>query len=184
MFCKNCGNKLKPDAEFCSKCGKAVGSTVAATSERTLKEEGKSKSIWVGALSILAFIVAFAGVRYLTQETVSSVMSDDPASKQEIIDATVQSVRSSTPFPYELDELTTWTDMTGTSNSLRYHYTLHDVDTSQLSSSLLKSTVVSSVCENQDTRAILDMDINMDYSYDVEGSSQTYFFSINKADCL
>ncbi|MEK6816986.1 MAG: zinc ribbon domain-containing protein [Nanoarchaeota archaeon] len=184
MFCNNCGNELKPEAEFCGKCGKSAGNAAKEAPSIPSSEESKSNHVWKVVASILVFFVAFAVVRYLTQETVSSVMSDDPASKQEIIDATVQSVRSSTSFPYELDELTTWTGMTGTSNSLRYQYTLHDVDTSQLSNSLLKSTVVSSVCENQDTRAILDMDINMDYSYAVEGSSQTYFVSVSKADCI
>lgn len=184
MFCNNCGNELKPGAEFCGKCGKQVSSSTEPTPEATSKQEGKSKSIWVGVISILAFIAAFAGVRYLTQETVSSVISNDPVSKQEIIDEMVQTVRSSTTFPYELDDVTTWTGITGTSNSIRYQYTFHDMDISEVNNSRIKEMLVPSVCQDTNTRAVLDMDINMDYSYSVEDSTQTYFVSVSKADCV
>lgn len=185
MHCAKCGNKLEEDAKFCGKCGNVVGQTDNNISNNGApKEVSNSKSVLVGIVSILAFIIAFAGVRYLTHEGVSSISGNNTASKQEIINQAVSEVRASTSFPSELDEVTTWTGITGTSNAIRYQYTLHDIDESQVSNSLLKNILAPSVCQNTDTRNIIDVDINMEYSYAVQGSTQTFFVSVSKADCL
>ncbi len=185
MHCAKCGNKLEDSAKFCGKCGNVVGQVDSNISNKEAPEEvSKSKSVLVGIVSILAFIVAFAGVRYLTQESISSISGSDATSKQEIINQAVSEVRASTSFPSELDEVTTWTGITGTANAIRYQYTLHDIDESQVSNALLKNMLAPSVCQNVDTRNIIDADINMEYSYNVQGSTQTFFISVSKADCL
>lgn len=184
MHCAKCGNKLEENAKFCAKCGNTVGQTQEDVSNDAPENVSKSKSILIGAVSILAFIVAFAGVRYLTQEGISSISGNDTVSKQEIINQAVSEVRSSTSFPMQIDEVTLWTGITGTSNALRYQYTLQDVETSQVSNAMLKNLIAPSVCANTDTRYILDNDINMEYSYAVQGSSQTYFFVVSESDCI
>lgn len=184
MHCAKCGNKLEEGAKFCGKCGNVVGQTDSNISNNDApKEVSKSKSVLVGIFSILAFIVAFAGVRYLTQEGISSVSQNSSLSKQELINETVAEVRNTTTFPMQLDEVTVWTGITGTSNALRYQYTLQDIDESQVSSTVLKNLIAPSVCTNTDTRYILNKDINMEYSYAVQGSAQTYFFIVSKSDC-
>lgn len=37
MFCKNCGNELKDEVKFCSKCGTPVGTTEIPKNEEAVQ---------------------------------------------------------------------------------------------------------------------------------------------------
>lgn len=50
MFCKNCGNEIEPNAEFCGKCGTKIDSV--PTYQGVVQNSGKSK-IAAGILGIL-----------------------------------------------------------------------------------------------------------------------------------
>lgn len=186
MYCAKCGNKPEEGVGFCGKCGNVVGQTDSNIPNNgdASKEASKTKSVLMGVFSILAFIVAFVGVRYLTQEGISSVSQNSSPAKQELISETVAGIRNSVTFPVQLDKVTAWTGITGTSNALHYQYTLQDIDEGQVSNLVLKNLIAPSVCENTDTRYVLDNDINMEYSYAVQSSDQTYFFTVSKYDCL
>ena len=88
------------------------------------------------------------------------------------------------PLPYHTDELTTLTDITAEPGAIRYHYTLTGADTSSLSNAYLKNYLGTSLCQNSDTKSLLNRDINMEYSYVVSETGQSYFASFSKADCL
>ena len=179
MNCKHCNNPIPDGAKFCVKCGQKTDTEVKSVGEQ--KTEKKSP---VGAvISIIVFILAFVGVRYLTQETISPSTNSN-YSKSELITETVREVKASMTLPAQIDEATTLVDVTAQPNAIRYHYTLSGVDTSSLSNSYLKSYLGPDLCKNQDTRNLLDQDIGMEYSYIVENSTQTYFVSFTKADCL
>ncbi len=50
MFCKNCGNEIEPNAEFCGKCGAKIDSV--PTYQGYVQKPGKSR-IAAGILGIL-----------------------------------------------------------------------------------------------------------------------------------
>jgi len=60
---------------------------------------------------------------------------------------------------------------------------LSNIDSDKISKDFLKNYLSTSICENNDTKNLLNMDINMEYSYTVKETNQNYFFTFNKADC-
>lgn len=101
----------------------------------------------------------------------------------ELVTETVKEVKASMTLPSKIDEVTTLVDVTAEPTAIRYHYVLSGVDTSKLSNAYLKNYLGSSICENADTKNLLNQNINMEYSYVVD-SGEKYFISFTKADCL
>jgi len=146
------------------------------------KKKGK-KSIFVGVVSVIVFLLAFGVVRYLTQEAFSPASNSSSYSKTELVNQTVEEVKASMSLPNQIDEATTLVDITAESNAIRYHYVLSSVDTSKLTNDYLKNYLGSSICENKDTKNLLNQGIDMEYSYTVENSAEKYFVSFTKTDC-
>lgn len=119
----------------------------------------------------------------LPQETTTQTQNNDNYSKAELITETVKEIKVEMSLPNQIDEATLLTDITAEPNAIRYHYILSGIDTNQLSNSYLKSFLGSSICENADTKNLLNYGINMEYSYTVKGSAQKYFVSFTKNDC-
>lgn len=177
MDCKNCNNTLSNEAKFCVKCGQKIHTDTTPTSDKKVEK----KSPFGAVISVVVFLLAFGVVRYLTQETISP---SNNYSKAELITETVKEVKSSMTLPSRLDEATLLTDVTAQPNAIRYHYTLSGIDTDSLSNSYLKEFLAPDLCATPETKNLLDQDIGMEYSYVVEGSSQSYFVSFAKIDCL
>lgn len=145
----------------------------------------KSNKAIVTVVSLVVFVLVFLISRYMAKETVTNIATiTNSPNKQELIDLAVQGAKQQQIFPSEVDAATTWTGITGTSTGIRYQYTLHDIDTSSLSNLSLKNSIAPAVCSNPDTRNLINEDISMEYSYNVKGTAQTYFFSVSKADCI
>jgi hypothetical protein len=181
MDCAKCGAKLSEGTKFCAKCGAQVGQAdTKPLGGETLRTE--EKSLLKSAVYVIAFVLAFVGVRYLTSQGISSV--SESMSKQDTIKATVLSVRNSTTFPRELDEVTTWTGISEQTGAIRYEYAFHDANLSNINNQALANLLIPSVCKDSGTKNILDKDIDLQYFYRVTGSSQTYMVSINKANCI
>jgi hypothetical protein len=85
-------------------------------------------------------------------------------------------------IPDQVDEVTRIIDITAEPSAIRYHYTLSGVDTSQLSNVQLKSHLQTNICQNPDTKTLLNEDINMEYSYLVD-TGEKYFVQFTKSDC-
>jgi len=182
MKCTKCNNEIEAGAKFCEKCGQKIEATKATPKNET----GGKKSLLGGAITIVVFILAFVAFRYLTQEAISpstNLNTQNSTSKSELIADTVREIKSTTSLPSQVDEVTVWNDVTAQPNAIRYHYTLVGADTSNLSNSYLKSYLGPNLCQNKDTRYLLDQGIGMEYSYAVQGSTESYFVSFTKADC-
>lgn len=106
------------------------------------------------------------------------------SSQQEMIRQAVQYVKDNTVIPQKVDEVTTLTGIKEAVGAIHYDYLLNDVNESLLSDSVLKGLLAPSLCQNTDTRRILDKGILMEYSYKVQNSTSTYSVSLGKADCL
>lgn len=104
-------------------------------------------------------------------------------SKIELINQAVREVKTQISLPYQLDQVTKMVDVTAEPNAIRYHYILSGIDTSKITNNLLKNSLIQNLCSNKDTKGLLNQDINMEYSYSVENSTQKYFVSFTKTDC-
>lgn len=109
--------------------------------------------------------------------------SSSSYSTAELITETVKEVKASMTLPSKLDEVTTLVDVTTEPTAIRYHYMLSSIDIDKLSNAYLKNYMGSSICENADTKNLLNQNINIEYSYVVD-SGERYFVSFTKADCL
>lgn len=115
--------------------------------------------------------------------TVGAIQGETSNSKEELIQQIVESAKSQTTFPVELDSVTTMVDITAESNAIRYQYILHDLETSALSDEYFKNSIILSLCGNKNLTSILNEGINLEYSYTVKDSQQTYFTYFTKTDC-
>ena len=186
MICKNCQNELSDNAKFCGKCGQKVVEAETFTNAPPFVQGAKKKSWLGGVIGIIVFILAFATVRYLTQGVISpsaNLNNQTSSDKAQLIADTVREIKAQTTLPTKLDEVTMWDDITAQPTAIRYHYTLIDADTSNLSNASLKNYLGPNLCSNKDTKNLLDQGIGMEYSYAVKGSTQSYFISFTKADC-
>ena len=135
---------------------------------------------------VVGFIVAFAITRYLVYVifTINNDAQNDTYSTAELINENVKQIKAGITFPNKLDAATTWVDTTAEPNAIRYHYVLSDIDTSSLSNDYLKNYLGSSICQNKIQKKLLEQGVNMEYSYLVENTTQSYFVFFTKADCL
>ena len=177
MKCNNCGTENDINAKFCDKCGQQTGVVEKPTSE----PKKAKKSTLVSVISVVVFLLAIGVGKYLTQGTFSPSTSN--TSKVDLINQAVSEVKSKMTIPSKLDEVTTLTDVTAEPGAIRYHYTLTGADTSNLSNAYLKNYLGKSICNNSDTKNLLNQDINMEYSYVVSEKAENYFITFNKADC-
>jgi hypothetical protein len=100
-----------------------------------------------------------------------------------LISQNVATAKASITLPYKIDAYTTWTDVTAETGAVRYHYTISGTDTSSVTNTTLKASLVPTLCNTPSTKAILDEGVNMEYQYTDLGSSRTFFVTVTQADC-
>ena len=110
-------------------------------------------------MSVVVFILAFAVVRYLTQQPLSpstnSNTQNSTYSTAELVSETVKRVKAGMTLPTKVDVTTMLVDVTAEPNAIRYHYILSGIDTSSLSNEYLKNYLGTSLCKNTDTKIYL-----------------------------
>lgn len=186
MFCEKCGKEVNQEAGFCRNCGeKNIKEILSIGTADVKNKKPAKKSPLVVIVSVIFFILAFVTVRYLTREIFSSSKNtqSSTSSTESLIKETVKEIKKSMALPVKFDEGTTVVDVTAEPKAIRYHYVLSNVDPSQLSNDYFKNHLISGICKNNDTKDLLNQGINMEYSYVVKGTQQTYFALITKSDC-
>jgi hypothetical protein len=161
------------------------------TSTLTLPQYKLNKKGWiifsVVAVILLVLAVSFDMAKQETnQQTIQSTVNSESTSgftKQDIIRETVRELWTEMTIPQQLDSVTKLVNISAETNAIRYHYILSGIDETKISNDLLRDHLVSGVCGNTDTKKLLDMDVNMEYSYIVENSNQKYFVSVTKTNC-
>lgn len=103
---------------------------------------------------------------------------------QSTISETVNQLKNEIIMPSKIDEVTTLTDITAEPNAIRYHYILSGADYSNTTNEDFDNSITPSVCGNSDTRRMIDMGINLEYSYQDTDSGKTFFVSVTKQDCV
>ncbi len=140
----------------------------------TNKKEEKRKIQWLPII-ICVGVVAIA----------IFVVSSTSKTNEELIQQTVKEFKEEVELPSQIDELTILTDVTAQENAIRYQYTVSSqTDTSVLSNDVIKDSLVENICKNNDIVDLLRKGIDLEYSYKVENSEQTYFVTFKYVDCL
>ncbi len=140
----------------------------------TNKKEEKRKIQWLPII-ICVGVVAIA----------IFVVSSTSKTNEELIQQTVKEFKEEVELPSQIDELTMLTDVTAQENAIRYQYTVSSqTDTSVLSNDVIKDSLVENICKNNDIVDLLRKGIDLEYSYKVENSEQTYFVTFKYVDCL
>ena len=141
---------------------------------QTIKKKEKRKIKW---LPIIICVAALAIAIF--------VVSSTSKTNEELILQTVKDFKEEVELPSQIDELTILTDVTAQENAIRYQYTVSSqTDTSVLSNDVIKDSLVENICKNNDIVDLLRKGIDLEYSYKVENSEQTYFVTFKYADCL
>jgi len=134
--------------------------------------------IIIAVAGVLVAILAAVGVRLLFQAFAGD-------SKQEAIAKTVEQVKEENTLPMQVDAITSWDDVTAESEAIHYHYTVTgtEAETAGITEDAIEQTVLPTLCSTEETRDILDRDIGMNYSYEIESTGDTYDLAFTKADC-
>ena len=141
---------------------------------QTTKKVEKKKTL---LLPIIICIIAIAVAIF--------VVSSTSKTNEELIQQTVKEFKEEIELPSQIDELTMLTDIIAQENAIRYQYTISSqADTSVLSNDVIKSSLVENICKNNNLVNLLKKGIDLEYSYKVEDSEQTYFVTFKYADCL
>ncbi|HOT85705.1 MAG TPA: hypothetical protein PLC78_08075 [Methanofastidiosum sp.] len=141
---------------------------------QTTKKVEKKKTL---LLPIIICIIAIAVAIF--------VVSSTSKTNEELIQQTVKEFKEEVELPSQIDELTILTDIIAQENAIRYQYTISSqADTSVLSNDVIKDSLVENICKNNDLVNLLRKGIDLEYSYKVEDSEQTYFVTFKYADCL
>ncbi len=113
------------------------------------------------------------------------VISSTSKTNEELIQQTVKDFKEEVELPSQIDELTILTDITAQENAIRYQYSVSsEIDTSVLSNDVIKGSLVENICKNDYVVDFLKKGIDLEYSYKVENSEQTYFVTFKYGDCL
>lgn len=135
-----------------------------------------------GYVAWVIFIVAVLGLQVWSAGGFQAKSLNSYQTPADLASEGAQQAKSSTTLPYQVDEVTTLTDITSADNTIQYHYTLHDADTSRVTDEALKSSIKPSVCANTSTTSLLSRGVNLQYLYVTSGSEQ-YSFTVTQTDC-
>ncbi|MBB5633033.1 hypothetical protein BKA04_001256 [Cryobacterium mesophilum] len=135
------------------------------------------KRILIGVISAAVALATAFGVYLALGAFLPNNSTDD------LIAKTVQEMKDTNQFPAQIDEITRLDDVTAEPSAVHYHYTITDTDPADVSEQALKDSVLLQLCSTEETRRILDRDIQMKYSYDFDGFDDSYHLEFSKSDC-
>lgn len=161
-----------------------LGAKAFTSDKEYASAEPKRKRGQIIAWSILGlFVGAFLVIVMIAALSSSSRQGVAYQTPMEIASRGAEEAKENTSFPYEVDDITTLTDITSSGSVVQYHYVLHGVDASSLTNDALRSNVQPNVCANTSTKSLLSRGVGLQYLYTVQETSARYSFTIYKGDC-
>lgn len=134
---------------------------------------------------IVVFVIVILIVGYTWGKLLGNGnLEDSNFTKTELIERAVEDIKQTYVLPAKLDNVTTLVDITPEPGAIRYYYVLSDMDTKALSNTSLKEYLKPTICSDNEIRELLNEGINMEYSYTIEGTSQTFFVTFTESDCF
>lgn len=132
----------------------------------------------------IIFALATLLILFITLGIDSIIQEGKNYSNTEIVKEIVKEIESKVELPYQLNEETILTEIKPEEDAIHFYYTLSRLDIRTFSYDYLKNYLTFSVCDDDNTRILLNKGINFKYSYTVEGTNQNYFVTVTKLDCL
>lgn len=157
--------------------------------QQPVKEKKKftSGGIAAGLVVVVIWIAVSAVSRFAGEQLGSTVANEvsnsqlrNPVNIQQLADQ----AKSEMNLPLMVDEVTRLDNIVGNGSSIRYEYTLINVDPSQIDSSVIKETITNNACTNTKTRNIIDRGVGLEYAYSVENQANIINFTVTKPDCV
>jgi hypothetical protein len=106
----------------------------------------------------------------------------DGPSKQELIQSTVDLMQAT--LPDTIDSVTTLTAVEAEPSTIHYLYTLSaEVDPANLTESVVRESVLASLCSAAETRDLLEDEIAMRYTYTFTSTGESINMTFTQADC-
>lgn len=136
---------------------------------------GVGRKILVTVLVVVVGGIVAAGVRF----GLSNLFEPSP---EKIVSETVAELKKQTDFPQTVDSVTTLNDVTAEGDTIHYQYTVAGVDPSTVTQDALEQSVGPQLCRQNATKKLLDADVHMKYSYEVEGGDPVSF-TVTSDDC-
>ncbi|TPW76797.1 hypothetical protein [Schumannella sp. 10F1B-5-1] len=136
---------------------------------------GVGRKILVTVLVVVVGAIVAAGVRF----GLSNLFAPSP---EKIVSETVAELKKQTDFPQTVDSATTLNDVTAEGDTIHYQYTVAGVDPSAVTQDALEQSVGPQLCRQNATKKLLDADVRMKYSYEVEGG-EPVSFTVTSDDC-
>lgn len=143
-----------------------------APADQEPKKKGK-RPLWATVLSVLIIAVVVVGVRLGTQ------LLFHPSTEKQ-----VEKTKEEIDFPKEVDQVTTWDDITAKGDTAELQYTVHDVDASALTAEQLKQNIAPTMCKDDDIKSLLDEGATAHLVYTLkDNDNKVLDFNITKGDC-
>ena len=139
-------------------------------------KKSTGKRILAAVIAIVVAIVVFAGVRIGL-----AALNDDTSPAA--IAKTVEQLKEQTDLPLQVDEVTTLDDIKAEDDAVHYYYTIAGADTTGLTEDALEAAVLPGLCAQKETKALLDRDVRMKYSYVVAETGDEFDLDFGKSDC-
>lgn len=179
MNCTNCDNNLTITKKQCDNCR-----SDSLRRAREAKSGGSSRvKVILSSIGVVVLIVVVSFVSRFVGRQAGSAISEASVSKKDIINAGVEGVRKEVQFPYKIDETTILENVSGTDTSIKYEYKLVGVQSGSLDIQQVTKSVTDKACNDTNTRKIIDRDVNLDYNYTYDGTSDSFLITVAKKDC-
>jgi len=187
MYCTSCGKEIENNSKYCVDCGERINpENENYIHKKPHNDEPRKKNYAV--LSVIIAIVV-GGLIYASNYNSNdsynnqSTGTNNYTSRSALIEKTVKELKNEFGLPYKLDESTTLVNITAQTDAIRYHYILSGLDVNTLSSDSIKNFILPGICSDTDILYTLNSGINLEYSYIVFETSETYFFTVYSKDC-
>ncbi len=140
-------------------------------------KQARGRRILVSLVGVVVAVV----VAFLVRQGLNAAFAD---STEETVSKAVEQIRDQSNLPKQVDSVTTWTAIEAEGAAIHYDYTVSaDVDPAAITEDVIRDAVGPNLCSNDDTKKLLDDDVDMRYTYAFEGSSKTVDTTFTKADC-
>lgn len=133
------------------------------------------KGGWI-LIIISVLVLGWLALRYDMNYLYSEITPSD-------IQETVTLIKKSNDLPKEVDEVTTWLDVTAQEDAIRYHYELYNLGERPVSEELLRDFVKDGICADRDISNALKGGVNMEYFYTVRETGEEFLVVFTEGDC-
>lgn len=140
-------------------------------------------SVCVGVIAIAFFAISVS--RIILFEVANKNIENKNI---EFIKIVIEQLKNNTVLPYQVDPVTTLTDITPEQKAIRFHYVVSGPGSNNEypqfnDENENKQYLLSKACQDEHFLSILNQEINLEYLTTFNSTSKTFLVSLTKEDC-